>query len=281
VIGRTLTASFATWPASVSVFDHAIVYVPEFDLWLDGTAEFSRLRELPVDDQGVMALTVGADGDATLRRTPASSASDNYSRRTISARVEVDGTIRFSGATYVRGEDAPELRRQLEPGESKLGYVRDHLAQVLPAVEVHDVQLPLSLSDTVSLSFDGELTSFHGHRSATLPSSWMERNYVTTLAAKNSRAQDLLLEAPWTTTEEIHIELPSGAHLASVPQNQSISSEFGNAEIEYATVGDHITVLSTVKFSATRIPAAQYAAFRLFAADVETAFRRNLEVELP
>lgn len=109
----------------------------------------------------------------------------------------------------------------------------------------------------------------------------MERNYIATLATKNSRTQDLLLEAPWTTTEEIHIELPSGAHLASVPQNQSISSEFGNAEIEYAMVGDHVTVLSTVKFSATRIPATQYGAFREFAAEVETAFRRNLEVELP
>jgi hypothetical protein len=268
-------------PASVSIFDHAIVYVPEFDLWLDGTAEFSRLRELPVEDQGVMALTVGADGNATLRRTPASSASDNYSRRTINARLEADGTIRFSGATYVRGEDAPELRRQLEPGDSKLGYVRDHLAQVLPAVEVHDVELPVSLSDIVSLSFNGELTSFHGRHSATLPSSWMERNYVATLAAKNSRAQDLLFEAPWTTTEEIHIELPHGAHLTGIPQNQSISSEFGNADIRYDIIGDQVTVLSTVKFSATLIPAAQYPAFREFTAGVETAFQRNLEVELP
>lgn len=268
-------------PASVSIFDHAIVYVPEFGLWLDGTAEFSSLRELPVDDQEVMALTVGLDGEAKLRRTPGTSADDNYSRRTINARLAPDGTIQFTGATYVRGEDAPELRRQLEPGESKLGYVRDHLAQVLPAVEVHDVQLPVNLSDTVSLSFSGELTSFHGRHSATLPSSWMERNYSSTLATRNSRTQDLLLEAPWTTTEEIHVELPEGAHLTGVPQSQTISSEFGSAEIRYDAVGDHITVLSKVKFSATRIPAAQYAAFREFAAGVEMAFRRNLEVELP
>jgi len=268
-------------PASVSIFDHAIVYVPEFDLWLDGTAEFSSLRELPVDDQDVMALTVALDGKAKLRRTPGTSANDNYSRRTINARLAPDGTILFTGATYVRGEDAPELRRQLEPGESKLGYVRDHLAQVLPAVEVHDVQLPANPSDTVSLSFSGELTSFHGRHSATLPSSWMERNYVSTLATRNSRSQDLLLEAPWTTTEEIHVELPDGARLTGIPQNQSISSAFGTAEIRYEIEGDHLAVLSTVKFSATRIPATQYAAFREFTAGVETAFRRNLEVELP
>ncbi|PYY23055.1 MAG: hypothetical protein DMG62_10390 [Acidobacteria bacterium] len=271
----------AAQPASVSIFDHAIVYVPEFDLWLDGTAEFSRLRELPVDDQGVMALTVTANGDAVLRRTPVSSAEDNYSRRTINAHVDTDGTIRFSGATYVRGEDAPELRRQLEPGESKLGYVQDRLAQVLPAVEVHDVQLPVSLSDAVSLSFDGELTVFHGRHLATLPSSWMERNYLETLAAKNMRSQDLLLEAPWITTEEIHIELPPGARLSGIPDNQSVSTEFGNATIRYHVAGEQITILSTVQFSATRIPAAQYRDFRKFASEVEAAFHCDLEVELP
>ena len=172
-------------------------------------------------------------------------------------------------------------RRQLEPGESKLGYVRDHLAQVLPAVEVHDVQLPLNLSDAVSVSFDGELTSFHGRHKATLPSSWMERNYVASLAPKSSREQDLVVEAPWTTTEEIHIELPRGARLTHVPENQSLSSQFGKASIQYDIAGDRITILSTVQFSATRIPSVQYPAFREFAAGVESAFRRDLEVELP
>src|SRR5581483_1307111 len=66
-------------PASAAVFDHAIVYVPEFDLWLDGTAEFAQLRELPVADQGAMALTVDLDGHAVLRHTPRSTADDNYS----------------------------------------------------------------------------------------------------------------------------------------------------------------------------------------------------------
>ena len=42
-----------TEPASLAIFDHAIVYVPKLDRYLDGTAEFSGLRELPAQDQGV------------------------------------------------------------------------------------------------------------------------------------------------------------------------------------------------------------------------------------
>jgi len=38
-------------PASLAVFNHAILYVPEFDLWLDGTATGSGSRELPAEDR--------------------------------------------------------------------------------------------------------------------------------------------------------------------------------------------------------------------------------------
>ena len=39
-------------PASLAVFNHAIVYVPGLDLWLDGTASFSGTRDLPAEDRG-------------------------------------------------------------------------------------------------------------------------------------------------------------------------------------------------------------------------------------
>ncbi|HVH88681.1 MAG TPA: DUF3857 domain-containing protein [Terriglobales bacterium] len=268
-------------PASVSVFDHDIVYVPEFDLWLDGTAEFARLRELPVQDQGAMALTLDLDGNAVLRRTPRSSADDNYSRRTINARLDMDGTIHFSGATYVRGEDAPELRRQLEVRDAKLVYVRDRLAQVLPAVEIHDVESPVGSPETVSLSFSGDLATYRGLHSASLPSSWMERNYLSTLAPGTTRTQDLILEAPWTTEEEIHIQLPEGAKVTALPDAQAITTAFGTARLEYHVEGNEITVLSTVQFVTTRIAASQFAAFRAFTGGLEKAFHRNIEVALP
>src|SRR4029077_21237218 len=49
-------------PASLAVFDHAIVYVPKLQRYLDGTAEFAGAGELPTEDQGVMVLRVGPAG---------------------------------------------------------------------------------------------------------------------------------------------------------------------------------------------------------------------------
>src|SRR5207248_195802 len=64
--------------ASVAIFNHAIVYLPQHDLWLDGTAEYAGARELPLDDQGATAFTVGSEGSAALRHIPMSGPLDNY-----------------------------------------------------------------------------------------------------------------------------------------------------------------------------------------------------------
>jgi hypothetical protein len=58
---------------SAAVFNHAVVYVPGYDLWLDGTAEYAGSRELPLEDQGAMALTVALDTFAGQKSLPLAS----------------------------------------------------------------------------------------------------------------------------------------------------------------------------------------------------------------
>jgi hypothetical protein len=55
---------------SVELFNHAVAYVPELNLFLDGTAKHAAVGELPLKDQGATALTVDAQGRAMLRTIP-------------------------------------------------------------------------------------------------------------------------------------------------------------------------------------------------------------------
>ena len=49
-------------------FDHTVVYVPGDDpLWIDPTAGFSRLGQLPLQDQGRLALIASPDTEALVR----------------------------------------------------------------------------------------------------------------------------------------------------------------------------------------------------------------------
>jgi len=66
-------------------FDHAIVYVPgnpahnEPTVWIDATDRYARLGQLPMDDQGRLALIARAETTA-LVKTPESASRDNLLR---------------------------------------------------------------------------------------------------------------------------------------------------------------------------------------------------------
>lgn len=269
-------------PASIALFNHAIVYLPRYELWLDGTAEYAG-RELPLEDQGALALTVNLSGAAQLRHIPISHAADNYTKHIIHASVSPQGMIQFSGSTVTRGEDAPGLRHDLAVREQQLDMFRRELAEVFPSVQVDRVAVRGAdeLSSAVSVDFQGALNSFEQKRVVSLSSSWMPRSYVAALAAASTRTQDLVLPSPWTTEEEIHIALPQGAEVVTLPHDQNITSGFGSVQLHYKKSGGEILVQSHVEFETARVSTQDYPAFRQFCSQVERSFRSEITVSLP
>ncbi|MFL6312894.1 MAG: DUF3857 domain-containing protein [Terriglobales bacterium] len=272
----------AAEPASIAVFNHAIVYVPKYDLWLDGTAEYAG-RELPLEDQGAFSLTVSLGGAAQIRHIPMSRVADNYTRHVIRGELSAQGVIQFSGSTTTRGEDAPGLRHDLAVREQQLDTFRRDLAEVFPNVQVDSVAVHGAevLSSSVSVEFQGALNSPQYKRVVSLSSSWMPRSYVTALANSSTRTQDVVLPSPWTTEEEIHIALPQGAEVVSLPRDQNISSAFGALRLHYKKSRGEVIIQSHVQFEKARVTAAEYPAFRQFCAQAERSFRNEITLSLP
>ena len=267
---------------SVSIFNHAIVYIPKYNLWLDGTAEYAGAHELPIQDQGAQALTISMDGDAQLRRIPVTLPMQNYTHRQVRAELQPDGRIEFTGSAYTRGEDAPGLRREYEVAELQRTSFRDHLAEVLPSVRVNTVEVngAHDLESDVVVNFSGDLDTYTGAHIVSLRPSWMRRSYVQTLAPLASRTEELQLPAPWTTEEELHFEIPQNANVVSLPHDTNLDTPFGSAVVRYQRQGDRIVIKTSVQFRKLRIGVDEYAAFRNFCSQVDEAFRQKIRVEL-
>ncbi len=88
----------ATEAYSVQLFNHAMAFVPELNLYLDGTAKYAALEELPPKDQGAMAITVDALGKATRRTVPSSLLATNRVTREVQAQLVRDGRVEFASA---------------------------------------------------------------------------------------------------------------------------------------------------------------------------------------
>jgi transglutaminase-like putative cysteine protease/thioredoxin-like negative regulator of GroEL len=269
-------------PASIALFNHAIVYVPKYDLWLDGTAEYAG-RELPLEDQGALTLTVSLSGEAQIRHVPMTKAADNYTRHVIRGELSAQGVIQFTGSTTTRGEDAPGLRHDLAVREQQLDMFRRELAEVFPTVQVDSVAVHGAevLSNSVNVDFQGALNSPQYKHVVSLSSSWMPRSYVAALAGASTRTQDLVLPSPWTTEEEIRIALPEGAEVTSMPRDQNLNSSFGSIRLHYKKSAGEIVVQSHVQFEKARVSAQDYPAFRQFCAQAERSFRGEITLSLP
>lgn len=86
-------------------FNHAITYVPEFDLYLDSTSAYARFGQLPEGDLGAPVLHTRP---ATLARTPENDASRN------GAGFEV--TFRFAANGDLQGQTVQQPREVNEIG---------------------------------------------------------------------------------------------------------------------------------------------------------------------
>jgi tetratricopeptide (TPR) repeat protein len=273
-----------TTPASLAVFDHAIVYVPRLSLYLDGTAEFAGMRELPGQDQGVMVLRVSPQA-VTLTETPVLPAGANRAARSWKVALDAGGGGRIDEDLVVTGEAAPEWRMHYQtPGErderfSKVWNGRFPGAKVdsLRFDGVEDRNRPVVLHAQVQVPriaeprADGKLQ---------LPISARDTDFVRSYARLSHRRHELQLAFPWMHEEELVFRLPDGWHVVRQPSSRMEKSPFGRFELEVEPTdhGRALRVRSVIEVQRNRIAPGDYDAFRKFLGAIDGALGERIVV---
>jgi len=275
-------------PASLAVFDHAIAYVPALDLYLDGTAEFSGVAELPSEDQDTMALRVSAAG-AKLVRTSTLAAESNQARRMWRVALGQDGSARINEEMSVTGQAAHEWRAHYQTvGERSERYAKVWSGRFAGAVlesvemEVGDRNLPATVRSTVKVPQMGERVANGEIR---LPSSSREADFTSTYARLSQRRWPLVLGYPWRHEEQVVYQLPIGARILHGPSARKIESPFGEFTLAVegggnGTDGGSLRIISVLVVTENRIEPSSYAAFRAFLRDVDAALAERVVVTL-
>jgi tetratricopeptide (TPR) repeat protein len=104
-------------------FNHAIVHVPagnknESELWIDATAEFTRVGDLPYGDQGRLALII-ADGTKSLTLTPEARPADSVLVETRQITLAQMGPAHIVESSTTTGHIDADYRSRYGVGESK------------------------------------------------------------------------------------------------------------------------------------------------------------------
>lgn len=265
-------------PASLSVFDHAIAYVPEFDLYLDGTAEHSGTRELPPSDQGITVLVVGKDS-AVLKKTPVLPASENLRARNVKIELTADGSGEVSIEETVKGAEAAGYRQTYQAEGTRKDRFERALSTSYPGLTLESQ----SFEGLDNLERDIELRY-------KLKAPQLARGEGRELRIAVTAVRELLREMAPIPTREYPLELgvlrtyretrsvraPKGFRPGLVPAGGEVKSPFGSLRVKNETRGNEVVSETVLTFDVDRVEPAQYPAFRRFIEQADEILRQRL-----
>ncbi len=279
VIVRTgMRGDFETEPASLAPFDHAIAYVPAFDLYLDGTAEYTGSNELPTMDRGSIALQIN-EGKPKLVRLPDPPASESVTARRIEVSLGEGGAAQMDWRADVTGAFASTWRQRYHAEATRRQRVQEDVAGDFPGFELaqtdandlENVEIPVRLHAKGKVPQlarrDGETWSVPAG-----PREHMVQSYATL----SNRRRDLKLSAQTTNDTEWVVKAPAGAKVTSAPKAASGSSAFGSYKVEVETLGGAVRVKTSITLAKTRVKAQEYPAFRAFCEEVDRALGQRI-----
>ncbi|MCP3104631.1 DUF3857 domain-containing protein [Myxococcus sp. K15C18031901] len=272
-------------PASLAAFNHAIAYVPKFDLYLDGTAEFHGARELPSADRVANVLVVEPDGKSSFLTTPEAKAADNATKLSLDVLLRADGSADVKGQSTVSGQSAPEYRRAYRPEASRKSTFERAWAQSFPGLTVNEVKLndTTKLDEDVALDFHMSIPRY----AEVLPNGvrflpfGTGRTYQQAFASLAERRFDLVMQSPWTNGFDLRYTLPPGWSVTELPQAVEESNAFGRLKLTYRVEDGKLVAEGLVALDVARVKADEYPAFRDFLGRVDRAFGRRVLIQGP
>lgn len=269
------------------LFDHAIVYVPQFDMFLDGTAEFSGTRELPAADQNAWMFIIHDDDAYELRKSPLSTAENNRSTHhwTFDLTAENQKSIRYRDEASYSGIMAPSYRERYQVLSFQKDRLESEYAYAIAGTHIRSFQISdlSELESDVKISIDAE-TDFSGIVK-TNGNIWIIRrgimpsNLTKIYAPSARRTYPIAQYAPVSTQQTIEIRLPSNA-IPELPPPASMSTKHGSWKIESNFVDSILTTKYTISLREIEISPEDYAGFQEFLQQFDKALNTPCTITL-
>jgi cellulose synthase operon protein C len=269
-------------PASLAVFNHAILYVPELEWWLDGTASFSGSGDLPDEDRGATVLVVNPSGPPRFGAIPEARPDENRFDRRYAVALAADGGATLEAGWRITGVDAPTFRRAYLAEGERRSQLEQVFTATLPGAHVEDVKVsdPTRLEEPVAMDFTVSVPRFaqpdgDGLRFAPFA---RPRGFTEEWAPLSVRKLPLDLGGPAVSRHEVRVALPPGFRLAEAPPAARGESPFGSFEVSYREERGALVAEARVTRTVSRVSPAEYPAFRAWVADLDRAVGRRVRV---
>jgi transglutaminase-like putative cysteine protease len=255
-------------------FDHAIVYLPEDDLWLDGTASGHAPFPPPAMNQGAQVLVVdGPDSVPQITPSPGS----GLARSRFKLGRAQDGTVNLEVRIEDSGEAADRRRVQFAGTHDPRRFARWLQSQFPGSDLVGEPKLQLVPSrDPAIIDLEAVVS-----RSALLASGGIRAfpegfDRASQLVPGAERSGPLLV--PVSPDLEWSLEVDLGRPPKPLPDSVALNTRFGTLSVDYEVEDEGYQVEGSFRLRPGLVEATEVPALREFLVNVERQLGRRLEV---
>lgn len=283
VLVRTRKNGDIAMEPNAYLFDHAIVYVPQFDLFLDGTAEFSGTTELPALDQGANVLIIDDNANYQLVKTPMSKAQDNISNHEWTFDLTQNNRISYTDHASYKGLMAPSYRERYQVESLRKERLESEYAYTLPGTaiddftlsDMQDLEKDVAITVKASTAFS-EIVKKDG-RTWLLKPAVRTSNMAQMFAPSAKRQFPLEQISPMTFKTTVHFILPPNANV-TLPDASIEHSLHGHWEIHYQRHDDILSTTLEIALDQSKISPDQYASYQDFLQRFDRAANTPLRI---
>ena len=264
----------------VNHFNHCITYLPPAgdrpELYLDGTASFHSVEELPSMDRGAQVLIVRDDGEL-VQQIPWNKPEDLSVDEEWDISLAADGSAEITIRMKAKGDFAVFLRRSYELDAQRTTLLEKTLGRKFAGAKVISQEFSnlSNLDENVSMEIRLLAPSFANSSPEEITFSLVDDFFgsvgnLGVLGALEKRENDVVLGNPRSSRLKATYRLPAGIKLKSTPESRDIDTRFGRFRLGVDSSKAGVLVLERLfEMKKNRVPLSEYQEFRKLAASVD------------
>jgi tetratricopeptide (TPR) repeat protein len=278
--------------AQVGKFNHCIAYVPDADgqgkgVFLDGTAQYNSLHNVPTMDRGARVLIVKPDG-AEVVQIPWNTPEEFSFDQDFEIALAPTGAAEFSGKAIFAGDFSVGARQQFSVEGQRKIELSKMLGQSLGKHSIEEATFP-DLKDISSPTVEvglkvkvDKLGSVEGS-TMTVPARFVQTipigMFFQRLASLPKREHDMVLFNPISLSEKATYRIPEGWTVSKLPDSRDLTTPFARFKVTVESKDGAIRYERLLQLTKNRIPKEQYEEFRAMVGKVSAAMTEKIVLE--
>lgn len=254
-------------------FNHCFVFVPfnSDSVWLECTAKYSTIDDMPYTIEGINALLV-TDDEGVIVSTPQKGADRNKLQNTMYTSILSNGDLKFETTLTTSGNQKIYIRNILSSQNlnDKKQILSNLLSKNYPNIDIDSVEELNNFENDkeISIRITGKYKKFLPQKNQLLFINPQIVNRKTSQDLPKEKTDERKLPVyfkyPFQEVDTVHIKIPAGYSLEQLPPIQNIKTSFANYYGEFFNNEDEIIYARKFELLQNKLDVKLYLEFYEF-----------------